>query len=160
MTNNDKALADNLNQALGGRYEVADGRKFWMDEAVVEEMLKRIMPIITTPQSSADLGRYPSIPVAWGVFNRESLVNPWRKRADAEEDLREWKLNGKDHYDIRLLYSAPFKDNGQLASLRAKVKKMNKTVCPCSWPHCTVTAHNAALTAVLSEIDNMMKAGE
>lgn len=47
-----------------------------------------------------------SIPVAWGVFNGKTLLNPWRKFEHAQEDLKEWKINGKDKAEIRMLYSA------------------------------------------------------
>jgi hypothetical protein len=35
-----------LDQAIGGSYELLDGRKFWMDKVVVWEVLRRIRPIV------------------------------------------------------------------------------------------------------------------
>jgi len=64
---------------------------------------------MTDPDNTAQMPEDNSaLPVAWGVFNRERLISCFKKRADADQDLHEWKINGKDHYDVRLLYSAPF----------------------------------------------------
>ena len=40
-----QALHD-IDSAIGGKYELADGRKFWIDGATVREIMRRITPFI------------------------------------------------------------------------------------------------------------------
>lgn len=35
-----------INQAIGGSYELPDGRSFWLDHVVVKEIMRRAIPYI------------------------------------------------------------------------------------------------------------------
>lgn len=41
-----KQCGCDLEMAIGGAYELPDGRKFWIDVASVREILNRIIPVV------------------------------------------------------------------------------------------------------------------
>lgn len=88
------------------RYHIEESGCFYL----AEDNYKILEQALPTPAPMPDEGG-DNFAVGWGVYNGKHLVTPWKYRSDAEQDLKEWKINGKDHYELRLLYSCPIVDH-------------------------------------------------
>jgi hypothetical protein len=49
--------------------------------------------------------RTAEAPVVWRVADGEKTIAAFATREDAEQDMREWRMNGKDHYRVEPLYA-------------------------------------------------------
>lgn len=181
MTNNDKALAPcpfcggEAHLQLGHTTEgtdyirhkgrsgpcgMSDFSNFAEDGSVVDLWNTR-----TTPQSSADLGKVKVLLEAY----RGDRIHPKVNEALAILDQQAAPLRGECPNSGKACSCTDQnncvtqEDQNPLTALRAKVEGMMKEYPDTEYNKYEVqyvNKHNAALTAVLSEIDNMMKAGE
>lgn len=51
MTETKTPREEALKLAIGGSYELSDGRKFWLDELAVQEIVKRIRAALSEPEA-------------------------------------------------------------------------------------------------------------
>ena len=67
-----KTISEQIEGAVGGVYQMADGREFWMDKPVAEEITRRVLSEVLLPKNEL---REASIDALNAMKHAETFVN-------------------------------------------------------------------------------------
>lgn len=104
-------LAKQIDQALGGAYELSDGRSFWIDHLAAKEIVRRVLPVMTAALASpAATGE----PVGWIAYTQKGAFVAHITRRETAAEF------SSDGFIVRGIYDIAPAQPGPSAEVRVK----------------------------------------